>query len=112
MFNTYKGARLDLQLYKGKAIIDYEIQVFNDDGTDFDLSVYDDIFIKIFEKKHGTLIYEYSIGSGIEDPTDNIISWSANDIIKRPKFYYMECYGILGSPEQEELIFHGVSEII
>jgi hypothetical protein len=111
VFKTYKGSRLDLQHYKGKDIINYEFEILNDDGTAYDLSIYDDIIIKFFEKRHGTLLEFWDLTDGINlaSPVDNFIDWTAN-IDYRPKFYYHECYGTIGT--QEELLFHGVSEVI
>lgn len=115
MFKTYKGARLDLQHYKGKTISGYEIEVLNDDNTEFDLSIYDDIVLKVFQKIHGTEILSYDLTDGIvlNSPVDNIITWVAPmaGLNIRPKFYYHECYGVFDDGE-EELIFHGVSQVI
>lgn len=43
IYQTYKGARLDLEAYKGKATIDYEIEVDYDSGAEFDFSIYDSV---------------------------------------------------------------------
>jgi hypothetical protein len=118
VFKTYKGARIDLQHYKGKSIEGYEFEVFDNDDTAFDLSAYDDIIIKIFEKRHGTELLEFSEGNGDverDSPAGNSITWHASmtsmDLF--PKFYYHECYGVIDeSPEVNELIFHGVFEMI
>ena len=39
IYQTYKGARLDLEAYKGKATIDYEIEVDYDNQTTFTLYI-------------------------------------------------------------------------
>lgn len=108
---------MDLQHYKGKNISYYPIDVFNSDNTDFSLSAYDDIRIKIFEKIHGTLVlsFDFQNGVSVDSPAGNTVYWNATkaqmDI--RPKFYWHECYGLKNlNPTREELIFEGVSEVI
>lgn len=115
-FKTYRGGRLDLELYKGKATIDYEVEVFNDDETDFDLSVYDSIMLKIFHKIHGTLVLTLTEEDGaisLYSPADNfvIINVSDSQTDLRPKEYWYECYGIREDDEQE-LIFFGIAKVL
>lgn len=113
-FKTYKGGRLDLEHYRGKTIHHKQIDVLNPDGSVYNLSSYSDIRIKIFQKIHGTLVLTFDFQSGIltDSPTDNTIYWNATkeQFTIRPKTYWHECYGILGS--MEELIFNGVSTVI
>ncbi len=115
-FKTYKGGRLDLEHYKGKSIVSYAIDVFNDDDTDFDLDVYSDIRIRIYQKIHGTLVLAFDFQDGIstDSPAGNTIYWNASlsQMTIRPKFYWHECYGLKSSGTIEELIFQGVSEVI
>lgn len=115
-FKTYKGGRLDLEFYKGKATINYEVEVFNDDGTEFDLSVYDDIKLKIFHKIHGTLVITLGMDAGeisVSSPSDNIVYLDLSDTQTdlRPKEYWYECYGVREDDEQE-LIFLGVAKVL
>jgi len=112
---TYKGARLDLEFYKGKATIDFEIAVYDDADEELDLSIYDDITYKLFHKIHGTEVLELSMNDGrlqFNSPMDNIILLNANDveINLRPKEYWQECYGIRESVP--ELIFFGVGKVL
>ena len=115
-FKTYKGGRLDLEHYKGKTISDFTIDVFNDDGTDFNLDTYGDIKICIYEKIHGTLMFCFNQQSGIstDSPAGNTIHWTASKIIMniRPKFYWHECVGLKQGGAVEELIFEGVSTVL
>jgi hypothetical protein len=116
-FKTYKGGRLDLEHYKGKTIHTYQIDVFNDDDTDFALSVYSDIRIRIYQKIHGTLVLAFDFQGGVvtDSPTGNTIYWNAtkSQMDIRPKYYWHECYGVINTnPSVEELIFEGVSEVI
>lgn len=113
---TYRGARLDLEFYKGKATIDYEVEVFNDDESEFDLSVYDDIRLKIFHKIHGTEVIDLGMSDGeiqVYSPADNVVIINVSDslIDIRPKEYWYECYGVREDDEQE-LIFFGVGAVI
>ena len=115
-FKTYKGDRLDLEHYKGKSISSFQIDVFNDDGSEMDLDVYDDIKIKIFEKIHGTLVLttDFQTGIATDSPAGNSIYWtvSRTDVNIRPKFYWLECYGSKQSGVIEELIFQGVFTMV
>lgn len=108
------GGRLDLQIYKGTEI-DIITEVVNEDGTAHDLSEFNDILIQVFEKIHGTLLYEYLMSEGPEvmNSPANYVSWNVpGGIDIRPKYYYHECAGIGASPETDTLIYHGVLTII
>lgn len=116
IYKTYKGTRLDLQHFKGKLTKDFIVNVFNDDNTDFDLSVYDNIVFKIFHKKHGTLVLTFDGSDGsvtLASPAMNDIYFYLSGVIIniRQKEYYHTCYGVLSNQEQE-LIFHGISDFI
>lgn len=116
IYKTYKGARLDLQHYKGKLTQEFIINVFNEDGTDFDLTVYSNVIYKIFHKQHGTLVLTFDEDDGSltrYSPADNDIYFYLSGVIltKRPKEYYHECYGVLDNQEQE-LIFHGIADLL
>lgn len=117
VFKTYKGGRLDLEHYKGKTISDFQVDVYNEDDSDFDLSIYDNIVLQIFEKIHGTQVLIFDMlsygGINVDSPAGNVIYWNATkaEMNIRPKFYWHECYGVLPSG-QEELIYEGVSEVI
>lgn len=115
-FKTYKGARLDLEFYKGKATIDYEINVFNDDESELDLSIYDNIVYKLFHKIHGTEVLELGMDEGglqFNSPMANVILLNMSDSESelRPKEYWQECYGVREDDEQE-LIFFGVGKVL
>lgn len=113
-FKTYKGKRLDIQHYIGKSIIEFEFQIFDYNDNEVDLSLYSDIQIRMFQKKHGTLIHTSDLDSGITlgSPDYNIF-WSVLradlNLIEKP--YYHECVGVLDDGE-EDLLFHGISEMI
>ncbi len=116
-FKTYKGGRLDLEDYKGKSIVGYEVEVFNDDDTDFDLGIYDDIRERIYQKIHGTLVLAFDFQNGVstDSPAGNTIYFNhtKEEMNIRPKFYWCECYGVINdNPSIEELIFQGVREVI
>lgn len=117
-YKTYKGTRLDLQHYRGKVTRGFVVSVFEEDGTDFDLTVYDDIVFKLFDKRHGTVIKTFQLNSGdgsvsLASPSDNDIYLYLSGVLIniRSKEYYHEAYGVLSNLEQE-LIFHGVSDLL
>jgi hypothetical protein len=117
-YRTYRGARLDLQFYKGKASIDYPIEVFNDDTltTEADLSGYASFHFDIFHKKYGTLVLSLSEAEGeiwFGSPETNILYLDVSHVKTdlRVKEYWYECFGIVDDGE-EELIFYGVAEVI
>lgn len=112
---TYKGGRLDLEFYKGKATINFEVEVFNDDDSEFDLTIYDSIALKVFHKIHGTLVVTLDESDGeisLYSPPDNfvIIDFSSSYQL-RPKEYWYECFGVREDNE-EELIFFGVFKVL
>ena len=113
---TYKGGRLDLEFYKGKATINFEVEVFNDDDSEFDLTVYSAIYLKVFHKIHGTLVLTLDESDGqisLYSPADNfvIIDVSDSESDLRPKEYWYECYGVREDDEQE-LIFFGIFKVL
>lgn len=114
-FKTYKGGRLDLEHYRGKDISAYQIDVYNDDDTDFDLGIYDDIYYKMFEKMHGTEVLDFHFsngGVGVDSPAGKTLFLIATkaEMAIRPKLYWQECYGTIGLVQQ--LIFQGVATVI
>jgi hypothetical protein len=116
IFKAYKGARLDIQLYKSKAVIDFEIYVYMDNDEELDLSIYDDIKYKLFHKIHGTEVLELTMQDGglqFPSPMSNLILLNISDTEAdlRPKEYWQECYGIREDDEQE-LIFQGIAQLI
>lgn len=117
IFKTYRGGRLDLEFYKGKGTFDYEVEILNDDESEFDLSVYDDIFLKFFHKIHGTEVLEMSLNDGqlsVYSPPDNIviINSLSGTVDIRPKEYWQECYGVRSEDGEPELLFFGVGKVI
>lgn len=116
IYKTYRGARLDLQFYKGKSVIDFPIEVFNDDNTDADLTIYNTLFFKIFDKKHGTVdltLVEDDGGITLPSPTTNILYLNVSHVQTnlRTKKRWYECYGVR-EDDEEELICFGVAEFI
>ncbi len=111
MYRAYAGQRLDLEIYKGKLVNGYLIDIYNDDDTAKDLSIYDNVFLKIFQKQHGTEVETFETDDGLEI-TDNTIGWTATDdqTDLRPKYYWGECFGELANGN--ELIFYGVIQVI
>lgn len=116
-FKTYKGGRLDLESYKGMTIYFFAIDLFNNDGTEASLSPYQDIRIKLYQKKHGTLIasFDFQTGVSTDSPANNTIYWNAtlDEMDLRPKTYWTECHGLKNTnPLIKELLFNGVHTVI
>lgn len=114
IFRTYKGKRLDLQHYKSMSIVEYEFQIFDYDDNEVDLSLYENIELNVYQKKHGTLVNSYDLSDGLSlGSPDYNIYWDASiedmNLIQKP--YYHECIGVL-SDGRTDLLFHGISEII
>jgi hypothetical protein len=115
-YRTYRGDRLDLEFYKGKAVIDFEVLVYNDDGTDFDLTVYSSFHGTLAHKRHGTVVLPLTEPLGhltIASPADNSIYLNISDseIDIRTKEYYLEVWG-QREDDESELIFHGNAVLI
>jgi len=105
-YKTYKGSRLNLEIYQGKSSIDYEIEVLNDDGSNFDLTVYSSILARVFYRKGGDLILSPTISN-----TGNVLYLDvlkAQSAALQTREYYYQIYGVLVSPvNEEELITYG-----
>lgn len=108
MNKTYKGARLDLEFYQGKSTVDFEIEVLNDDLSDFDLSTYDDIDFDVHYRQHGDLIVSPTVTT-----SSNFILLDVTVVqtaaLQLREYWYM-CYGNLGA--EEELICYGIFKVI
>lgn len=106
IYKTYKGARLDLEIYQGKSTIDYEIAVFTDDGSDFDFSVYSSIVFKIFYRLHGEEIL--TPNATTSNSTLLLDLTKAQTLGLQTREYWYEVYGILTNPvSEQELIVYG-----
>lgn len=107
IYKTYKGSRLDLEIYQGKSTIDYEIEVLNDDDTEFDLSIYSSIAAKVYYRQHGELIISPTVSS-----SSNVIYLDvtlAQSGALQLREYWIEIYGVLISPlAEQELITFGI----
>ena len=113
MIATHKGARLDLQHYKGESIVDFEFEMYDDDSVALNLDVYDRIKIEMFAKRGGTLIDTWDNNSGLT-MTSNVINWDSSKVRQdeyRRLTYYHHCIGVLESG-QEDVLFYGNSEVI
>ena len=106
-YRTYKGAQLDLESYQGKSSIDYPIEVLTDFDTAFDLSIYSSVLAKIFYRKHGELIVSPTVSTSSNFIYLDITKAQSSALQTRE--YWIEIYGILISPvNEEELICFGV----
>lgn len=109
IYTTYKGARLDLEFYKGKTTKDYAIEILNDDSTPYDLSVYTSIACKVFYRKDGELIIQPTVTRSGNVVTLNETMAQTAGLQKRE--YWCEIYGVYASLEQELLTF-GIHKIV
>lgn len=116
VYKTYRGARLDIQFYQAKSTIDFKVEVFNDDSTATDLTIYSIVLFKLFHKIHGTLLLTLEETDGAvfrASPADNDIYLDLSHVQTnlRTKEYWYEVYGIREDDEQE-LIFFGIGDMI
>lgn len=103
IYTTYKGARLDLEFYKGKTTKDYSIEVTNDDGTPYVLSIYTSLACKVFYRKDGELIFSPTVvAAGSVIDLDETMAQSG---ALQKRDYWYEIYGVYASLEQELLTF-------
>ena len=111
IYRTYKGARLDLEIYQGKSTIDYEIAVYTDEDEDFDFIIYSSLVCKIFYRQHG----EETVTPTVSN-SGNIILLDltkAQTLALQTREYWYEIYGILVIPlAEQELIAYGIMKNI
>ena len=107
IYNTYKGSRLDLEFYQGKSTIDYEIEVVNDDGSEFDLSIYSSVVCELRYRQHGDLIISPTLTTSVNFLLVDLTKAQSSALQTREYFY--ECYGVTVTPASEhELICFGI----
>jgi hypothetical protein len=106
-YKTFKGTQLDLEIYQGKSTIDYPVEMLNDDGTAYDLSVYSSIVCKVYYRQHGEEIVTLTVTN-----VSNFLyldTTKAQSAALQAREYFYECYGVLTSPANEqELLIYGV----
>lgn len=100
---TYKGTNLDLEFYQGRSTIDYEIEVLNDDGTAFDLTVYSSIVAKVYYRKHGEEILTPTVTNSANVLMLDLTKTQTTALQARE--YWYEIYGVISS--ENELICYG-----
>ncbi len=106
-YKTFKGTQLNLETYQGKSSIDYEIEVLNDDGTEFDLSIYSAIVCTVYYRQHGELIISPSVTS-VENFVLLDVTKAQSGALQTREYFY-ELHGVLIVPASEqELITYGV----
>lgn len=119
VIKTHKGAELNLEHYKGKSIVDFEFEMLDDEDEALDLTVYSNIFLKIYAKRGGTEIDSFDYNSGLT-VVSNIISWDVDkvrmDLYRIGLTYYHHCYGVLDIAgnelvSREDLLFYGNSPV-
>lgn len=106
-FKTYRGAELNLEAYKGKSSIDYEVEVTYDDGSPYDLSSYGSFLCKVFYRKGFTEIFSPTITT-----IDNFVILNltvAQTVVLQQREYYYEIYGLSG--DEQELITFGTFKV-
>jgi hypothetical protein len=107
---VFIGQRIDLEHYKGLAIVDHEFELLNSDGTEFDFSEYDQIVFELSAKRHGKILAEVDQ----EVPADNILLLNVeNEVFDiRPTLYSFEVYAdTSASPSVRVLLFYGIIEL-
>lgn len=104
--------------YKGKSIVNDYFDLFEDDDTDSDLTIYNRIVLEIFAKRGGTLIDTFDNNSGLTIEGSRV-TWNASkarmDQYLRGLVYYHHMYGVIATGAnagQQDVLFFGNSEII
>jgi hypothetical protein len=108
---TFIGQRLGLEHYKGISIIDYAVEVLDEDGDPYPFTDFVSIHFEIFAKAHGKSLSN----TELDVPDDNTINVNVDvsNLNLRPSYYFYECYGLSNDSPAEKVIFHyGVFEII
>jgi hypothetical protein len=103
---TYIGSRQDLEHYIGVSVVDHELALIDHDCNAIDLEQFEEVTLTMFEKKHGTELFQISSeGSpaGIEfgSPAGSLffsIDYEAFELKEKPYFY--EVLGIVGNEKQ------------
>jgi hypothetical protein len=104
-YRTYKGARLDTEIYQGKSTIDYEITVYNDNGSNYDFSVYSSVNAKLYYRQHGELIISPTVTT---NSNSLLLDYTkAQTAALQLREYWLEIYGEYAGGEQD-LIVYGI----
>lgn len=110
-YSTYKGARLNLEAYQGRSTVDYEIEILNDGGSEFDFSIYSSTVFQLYYRQHGETIIAPTIT--LSDNFGLLDLTKAQSAALQTREYWYEWYGVLVSPVNEhELITFGTFKVI
>lgn len=114
---------MNLKHYKGKSIVDFEFEMLDDDGDALDLSIYSEIYLKVYTKRGGTELSSFDLTDGLS-VFDNVITWNAaknwTDDYHIGLTYFHHCYGVISeflSPAnanagEEDVLFYNNSEVV
>jgi hypothetical protein len=105
---TFIGQRLDLEHYKGVAIVDFEIEYLDADGEAYiDLADFTGIRFDLFAKPHGKLLD--SVDQDVPDDNKLDLNVPAETVDIRPTLYYYEIWGEQdASPSEDVLLSYGI----
>lgn len=102
---TYVGQRFDLIHYVGVSVANHVLTLVDQDCNEIDLDEFDEVVLRLLEKKHGTELFEInsvSSPAGIEFGTQGQIIFSIDyesmELKEKPYFY--EVLGIVGNEKQ------------
>lgn len=99
MSATYRAAEVDIEIYSGNPVVDCEFEFLYEDTdgtqTDYDFSAQDGLYLKIYDRRGGTIIKEWNqaaAGSSGLRLDGNTILWNeydgANTEFSRGVYYY------------------------
>lgn len=109
-----------LEDYVGTSIVDFAVELENDDCSDMDLTVYSNFHWEIFAKRGGTLIQSWDLNSGVT-VLSNVITLNRSRLygseIRKGLTYYHHVIGVRkleGNEltQEDEVLLYGTYEAI
>lgn len=119
VIKLHKGAELILQDYAGTSIVDFSIELLDDNCEAMDVSVYEDFLWEVFAKRGGTLIDNMDLNSGVSISA-NTITINRSKIyssLRKGLIYYHHLIGVrklVGNEltKEEDVLWYGPIEAI
>jgi len=103
---TYRAVNYPLESYSNRAIVDCNFTFELSDGSVYDFSDATGLFLSIYDRRDGVLIYQWTEQNGLV-LTGNTITWNERnqDVMNfsHGKYYYEIGYTIVDYSSEDEV---------
>lgn len=103
---TYRAINYPLESYSGKAVVNATFTFILQDGSPYDFTGQDGLFLSIFDIRDGRLLKQWTDLGGLT-LSQNVITWNERDpsamVFSKGKYYYELGYTIVNYSSEDEV---------